>query len=37
MKKKKKGLRTVGFAALLVGTVYILMRVGRDIRIRDYL
>ena len=37
MKKKKKGLRIVGFAALLVRTAYILMRVGKDVRIRDYL
>ena len=37
MKKKKKGLRIVGFAALLAGTVYILIQVGKDVRIRDYL
>lgn len=37
MKKKKKRLRIVGFAVLLVGTAYILRRVGRDVRIRDYL
>ena len=37
MKRKKKRLRIVGFAALLAGAAYILMRVGKDVRIRDYL
>lgn len=37
MKKKKKGLRIVGIAILLVWAAAVLLRVGKDIRVRDYL
>lgn len=37
MKRKKKGLRLAGFAVLIAGAAYVLLKVGKDIRIRDYL
>ncbi len=37
MKKKRKGLRLVGFLVLVWGVVILLRRSGKDIRIRDYL
>lgn len=37
MKRKKKVLRLAGLAVLLAGAAYLLLRVGKDIRIRDYL